>query len=56
MVDSPEIAKHVADKGGPPEYVAKNGERLTAVAQMLADLSVEQRAAAPPKKVVAPKA
>ena len=30
MVDSVEIDKHVADKGGPPEYVAKHGERLTA--------------------------
>ena len=28
------------------DYVAKNQERLTAVAQMLADLCIEQRAAA----------
>jgi hypothetical protein len=46
MVDSPTIAEHVANKGGPPEYVAKNQERLNAVAQALADLAVEQRAAA----------
>ena len=45
-----------AVKGGPPEYVAKNGDRLTAVAQTLADLATEQRAAAPPKKEAAPKA
>ena len=43
MVDSVEIDKHVADKGGPPEYVAKNGERLVAVAKELADLAREQR-------------
>ena len=28
MVDSPTIAEHVANKGGPPDYVAKNQERL----------------------------
>ena len=50
MVDTVTIAQHVADKGGPPEYVAKNGERLYAVAKQLADLAVEQRAAAPAKK------
>jgi len=44
MVDSPEIAKHVADKGGPPDYVEKNWERLVTVAQSLAELSAEQRA------------
>ncbi len=45
MVDATEIHEHVAAKGGPPEYVAKNGERLTAVARSLADLAAEQRAA-----------
>ena len=49
MVDSPTIADHVAVKGGPPEYVAKNGERLVAVAKQLADLALEQRAAATKK-------
>jgi len=44
-VDSPTIADHVAMKGGPPDYVAKNQERLVAVAKMLADLATEQRAA-----------
>src|SRR3954447_19419962 len=43
MVDSVEIDRHVADKGGPPEYVAKNGERLVAVARALANLAREQR-------------
>jgi H+/Na+-translocating ferredoxin:NAD+ oxidoreductase subunit B len=46
MVDSPDIAEHVAAKGGPPEYVAKNQDRLVAVAKTLADLAAEQRAAA----------
>lgn len=50
MVDTVDIGAAVADKGGPPEYVAKNGPRLTAVAQQLADLATEQRAAAPAKK------
>ena len=39
MVDSTTIAEHVADKGGPPEYVAKNQERLDAVARELAQLA-----------------
>jgi electron transport complex protein RnfB len=45
MVDSVTIAEHVANKGGPPEYVAKNGDRLVAVAQQLATAAAEQRAA-----------
>ncbi len=45
MVDTTEVARHVADKGGPPEYVEKNGPRLVAVAQALEDLAREQRAA-----------
>ena len=55
MVDSVDIGKAVADKGGPPEYVEKNGPRLTAVAQSLADLAAEQRAAAAAKKAPAEK-
>ena len=43
MVDSVDIARHVADKGGPPEYVAKNAERLYAVAKELGDLARVQR-------------
>jgi electron transport complex protein RnfB len=46
MVDSVEIDQHVAVKGGPPEYVAKNQERLDAVARELAELAREQRAPA----------
>ena len=44
MVPTPEIADHVAVKGGPPDYVEKNGERLTAVARSLASLALEQAA------------
>ena len=42
MVATPEIADHVAQKGGPPDYVEKNGERLVSVAQALAALAAEQ--------------
>ena len=42
MVATPTIAEHVAQKGGPPDYVAKNGERLVSVAQALAALAAEQ--------------
>ena len=45
MVPPLEIAKHVAEKGGPPEYVAKNGERLLAAAQAIVSLASEQLAA-----------
>jgi hypothetical protein len=45
MVAPLDITKHVADKGGPPDYVAKNGERLVAVAQGIAALAMEQQAA-----------
>ena len=43
MVPTPDIARHVADKGGPPEYVEKHHERLVSVAQALADLALEQQ-------------
>ncbi len=43
MVDSMQIAMAVAEKGGPPDYVAKNQDRLNAVAKMLQDLAVEQK-------------
>ena len=45
MVASPEIAEHVAAKGGPPDYVAKNGEALVSVARSLAALAAEQQQA-----------
>lgn len=46
MIPTIELPAVVADKGGPPEYVEKNGPRLVAVAQTLADLAAEQKAAA----------
>jgi electron transport complex protein RnfB len=42
MVPTPTIADHVAQKGGPPDYVEKNGQRLVSVAQALAALAAEQ--------------
>ncbi len=50
MVDPTMIAAAVAEKGGPPDYVAKNAERLVAVAKSLEELAVEQKAAAAAKK------
>src|SRR3954447_15764065 len=44
MVATPTIADHVAEKGGPPEYVAKNGPRLVAAAQTLVAIAAEQNA------------
>jgi electron transport complex protein RnfB len=44
MVDTVTIADHVAEKGGPPEYVAEHGEKLVTVARSLATLCAEQRA------------
>jgi len=46
MVEPTQIADAVADKGGPPDYLAKNGERLVAVAQSLQEMAVEQKKAA----------
>jgi electron transport complex protein RnfB len=46
MVPTPEIAVHVASKGGPPEYVEKNGDRLVSAARTLAELALEQQATA----------
>ncbi len=43
MVPTPEIAQHVAVKGGPPGYVEKNWDRLVNAAQALAELAVEQK-------------
>ena len=44
MVPTPEVAPAVADKGGPPDYVEKNGARLVSVAKELAELAAQQRA------------
>jgi electron transport complex protein RnfB len=46
MVEPTLIAAAVAEKGGPPDYLAKNGERLVAVAQGLQDMAIEQKKAA----------
>jgi electron transport complex protein RnfB len=43
MVSTPQVAEHVADKGGPPDYVAKNADRLVAVARTLAEIAAEQQ-------------
>src|SRR3954471_15053715 len=45
MVPTSEIHAHVAEKGGPPDYVAKNGDRLVTVARQLGDAYAEQLAA-----------
>jgi electron transport complex protein RnfB len=44
MVPTATVVEHVANKGGPPEYVAKNGEKLVAAAQAIATLAAEQAA------------
>jgi electron transport complex protein RnfB len=44
MVDTVTVADHVAEKGGPPDYVAQHGEQLVSVARTLANLCAEQRA------------
>jgi len=46
MVEPTHIAAAVAEKGGPPDYLAKNGERLVAVAQSLQEMAIEQKKAA----------
>lgn len=43
MVAIAEVTEHVADKGGPPSYVQKNGERLVEVACSLVALAAEQK-------------
>ena len=43
MVEPTLIAAAVAEKGGPPDYVAKNGPRLVAVAQSLQEMAIEQK-------------
>lgn len=42
MVETPTIAVEVENKGGPPDYVAKNQELLVSVAQSLVTLYEEQ--------------
>ena len=43
MVPTLDVAQHVANKGGPPEYVEKNWERLVGAAQALVELALEQQ-------------
>ena len=45
MVPSGKIAEAVANKGGPPEYVEQNWEKLVSTAQAIQDLALEQQAA-----------
>ena len=44
MVPTTEVHVHVANKGGPADYVEKNWERLVGAAQELAEIAQEQQA------------
>jgi|SRR6476661_7886839 electron transport complex protein RnfB len=50
MVKPTQLAEAVAVKGGPPEYVAQNQEKLNADAVEIQTLALELAAAAPAKK------
>ncbi len=50
MIKPTEIADAVAVKGGPPEYVERNQEKLVAAARTIQELALEAQAAAPAKK------
>jgi electron transport complex protein RnfB len=50
MIKPTMIAEAVAVKGGPPEYVEQNQEKLNAAAQAIQTLALELAAAAPAKK------
>jgi electron transport complex protein RnfB len=41
MIPPQDLPEAVANKGGPPEYVEKNQDRLVAAAQALAELAAE---------------
>jgi electron transport complex protein RnfB len=43
MVPTLTVAEAVANKGGPPEYVEKNWDRLVSAAQTLVELAYEQQ-------------
>lgn len=43
MVPTPQVAVAVAEKGGPPDYLEKNQDRLVAAAQALVELAAEQQ-------------
>src|SRR3984893_15004505 len=42
MVPTLTVVEHVVNKGGPPDYVEKNGPRLVQAAQALVELALEQ--------------
>ncbi len=46
MIVTPKIAEAVAVKGGPPNYVEQNWDRLVSAAHTIAELAAEQQAAA----------
>jgi electron transport complex protein RnfB len=50
MVKPTIIVDAVAAKGGPPEYVEANYDKLVAAAAAIQELALEQAAAAPAKK------
>lgn len=50
MVKPTEVADAVAVKGGPPEYVEANQEKLNAAALAIQELAIEAAATAPAKK------
>jgi electron transport complex protein RnfB len=43
MVSTMEVVEHVANKGGPPDYVEKNVALLVGAAQALVELAAEQQ-------------
>jgi hypothetical protein len=45
MIPTPKLAEAYAVKGGPPNYVEKNWDRLVGAAHELATLYVENQAA-----------
>ncbi len=50
MIKPTMIADAVAVKGGPPDYVERNQEKLNAAAQAIQSLALELAAVAPAKK------
>ena len=45
MVPTADVVRYVADKGGPPDYIDKNQDRLVGAAQALVDIAKEQQTA-----------
>ncbi len=50
MIKPTEIVEAVANKGGPPDYVAAHSEKLVAAARAIQEMALEQAAAAPAAK------